>query len=109
MQEMTRNGLRQGLTVVVDATNYNSTHRTRYITVAREMGCPYVIVYFTARIETLLERNLRRDDTIPPGAIHRLSSLFEAPGGEDTLKIDTESTRPRDAAAEIARWVQGFR
>ena len=108
MARMAEAQLSQGQIPLIDATNYTSAHRSRFIEVATKTGSRYIIVYLAARLDTLIDRNARREEAIPPGAIYRLSSLFEVPVGEDILTIDTETTSAEDAAAIIADEIRGL-
>jgi tRNA uridine 5-carbamoylmethylation protein Kti12 len=101
MAQEVREGLSDGKTVVVDATNYSSAHRERYVSISREMALPHLVAYLKAGIPTLLQRNRERTERIPTGAIGRLARLFETPGGDDTLQIDTEEFDPEQAAEAI--------
>ena len=97
MPVMAENFLREGLVVMIDATNYTSAHRERFVSVARDVKCHHLIIHITAGLDTLLDRNLSRRDRIPPKALFRLSALFEKPGNGNTLLIDTDTTAPEEA------------
>lgn len=101
MAHEVRAGLSAGRTVIVDATNYSSAHRERYVSISREMALPHLVAYLRAGMPTLVERNRERKERIPTGAIGHLARLFEAPGGDDTIRIDTEQSQPEQAAVTI--------
>jgi predicted kinase len=101
MEEIAGKGLRKGRSVVIDATNYSSAHRRRFIDLAEQLSCPWLVVYLRAQMPTLLRRNEGREAPIPPGAIHRLSRLFEPPKGKGVLELDTEVQTPSDLADAI--------
>jgi tRNA uridine 5-carbamoylmethylation protein Kti12 len=101
MREMVVEGLDQGRTVIVDATNYSSSHRRRFISAAEEAGVPYLVAFMSASLGTLHDRNLAREDRIPSRAIMHLSRLFEEPDDENTVRIDTEAVPPAAAARAI--------
>jgi len=55
-----RAALRTGNTVIVDRTNRTREHRRRWLTIAREAGCPAVAVVMTASASTCRMRNRAR-------------------------------------------------
>jgi tRNA uridine 5-carbamoylmethylation protein Kti12 len=101
MREMVIESLGQAKTVIVDATNYSSSHRTRFISAAQEAGVPYLIAFMSASLATLRDRNLAREDRIPGHAIMHLARLFEEPDDANTVRIDTEAVPPAAAARTI--------
>lgn len=101
MGEIAGKGLREGRSVVVDATNYSSAHRRRFIDLAEQLSCPWLVVYLRAQMATLLRRNEGREEPVPPGAIHRLSRLYEPPREKGMLELDTEAQTPSGLADAI--------
>ena len=61
--------LRQGATVVLDATNLSASRRRKHILVAHEYRRPVVAVRFDVPVKELLARNSRRRRQVPPGAV----------------------------------------
>lgn len=109
MLDMVEEELGRDRVVMVDATNYTKGHRERFISAARESGCPFLVVCFKAKLESLLSRNLLRDEKIPSDAIRRLAKLFEEPEGENVLIVDTEEMEPQEASQILDKRIRELR
>ncbi|MBM3200463.1 hypothetical protein FJZ53_05995, partial [Candidatus Woesearchaeota archaeon] len=75
--------LSDGVSVVVDDTNYCVKNRAEIILIAKKYGAEVIGTYVKVDKETALERNSKREKKVPASAIHLLYSKFEEPRKEE--------------------------
>lgn len=66
--------------VIVDDTNYYNSKRRDLINIANKNNKDYVIIYLTAPLNVLIERNKKRGEKIPKDLIISMSNKFDEPG-----------------------------
>ena len=66
--------------VIVDDTNYYNSKRRDLINIANKNNKNYVIIYLTAPINVLIERNRDRGEKVPKDLIIDMSNKFDEPG-----------------------------
>ncbi|MBW9221395.1 AAA family ATPase [Methanothermococcus sp. SCGC AD-155-M21] len=66
--------------VIVDDTNYYNSKRRDLINIANKNNKNYVIIYLTAPINVLVERNRDRGEKVPKDLIIDMSNKFDEPG-----------------------------
>ncbi|MBW9222158.1 AAA family ATPase [Methanothermococcus sp. SCGC AD-155-C09] len=66
--------------VIVDDTNYYNSKRKDLINIANKNNKNYVIIYLTAPIDVLIERNRKRGEKVPTDLIIDMSNKFDEPG-----------------------------
>ncbi|WP_226005582.1 AAA family ATPase [Natrinema salinisoli] len=86
---------------LVDGTFYRRAWQTRFRTLG---DVQFVLV--TASLESCLERNRRRADSIDEQGVHVVYREFDEP--EADLEIDTDRCGPDDAADRIAAAIEGW-
>jgi len=84
---------------LVDGTFYRRQWQTQF----RALG-DVRFVHVTASLETCLERNRRRDDSISEQGVHVVYREFEAPDAD--LEIDTDRCEPVTAAERIVTAIE---
>ena len=87
--------LRNGLNVVMDATNINYKRRKGFIDQLKSIQCDKVCVVMATPYEECLKRNVRRDRKVPEYAIKRMYMNFNIPywyeGWDDIQIIGSQS------------------
>lgn len=73
-------GLRQGLVVISDDTNYYSSIRRRLVRMSQRVRGDYAIVYVNTPLETALDWNRERGEPIPASLIEEIFYKMDEPG-----------------------------
>lgn len=75
-----KEGLRHGLVVISDDTNYYSSIRRRLMRLAQRARADYAIIYVNTPLETALEWNKKRGEPVPPALIEEIFYKMDEPG-----------------------------
>jgi len=67
----------------VDTTNLTPQERQNWIKLARDYGYEVQAVYFDVPLEICLERNAKRQRTVPEDAMRRMSAKLKAPAFDE--------------------------
>jgi len=73
-------GLKQGLVVISDDTNYYSSIRRRLVRMSQRLRADYAIIYVNTTLETALEWNRERGEPIPASLIEEIYYKMDEPG-----------------------------
>jgi len=80
---MERYFLRNGKSAIIDATNVRESNRREFIQIAVEEEAEIRFRIFKAKLETLKERNLKRDKVVPEDVIEKMYKNFTMPRKEE--------------------------
>jgi predicted kinase len=78
-----RRHLREGKSVIVDATNMTYWARAPYIDYARGVGAERVAIVFNVPREVLIERNNNRTRKVPVEVIDKFINKYQKPTEEE--------------------------
>ena len=73
-------GLKQGLVVISDDTNYYSSIRRRLVRMSQRLRADYAIIYVNTPLEKALEWNRKRGEPIPDSLIEEIFYKMDEPG-----------------------------
>ena len=74
-----KNALKE-YTVIVDDTNYYNSKRRDLINIAKENNKNHIMIYLKAPLDTILKRNIQREEKIPNKVIIDMFNKFDEPG-----------------------------
>ncbi len=84
----------------VDATNLSPHDRHTWIKLARDYGYDVHAVHFDVPLEVCVERNQRRQRTVPEDAMRRMAAKFRPPTFEEGFsKITVVRVKKKEAAS----------
>jgi predicted kinase len=86
MQVEARKFLKEGKTVIIDATNTNPKARGRFTSIARELGVSIEAYMVDVPISVAYARNKTRERQVPEFAIAQQYKALSAP---DNKEVDT--------------------
>lgn len=84
----------------VDTTNLTPQERQHWIKLARDYGYEVQAVYFDVPLELCLERNGKRERTVPDEAMRRMAGKLKAPSFDEGFsKITVVRVKQKEASA----------
>ena len=99
----TTSQLRDGRSVVFDATSYSVERRERLVSIADTTGARVRMIYFDIGLEEALNRNAARGRSVPRDVIIQMYSGLEAPRADEADEVTVVST----AWGRSRRWEYG--
>lgn len=93
LYERARYALRNGLNVIVDATNIQSKRRIALINDFKNENCEFEAHYFNTLYDVCVHRNSMRDRTVPDRVLERMYKELQVPQyseGWDNIVIHTD-------------------
>lgn len=75
--------MRQGISVIVDATNLSLKNRRAYLNCVSKIPCYKVAVVFDVPLEVCIENQKKRDRQVPEDVLRRMRMKFEMPFYEE--------------------------
>jgi len=81
----------------VDATNLTPHERQNWIKLGHDYGYEVQAVFFDVPVDVCLERNRRRERTVPEDVMRRMAAKLRAPGFEEGFtKITVVKVKKKD-------------
>ncbi|MEM3794827.1 MAG: ATP-binding protein [Thermoprotei archaeon] len=101
LRSLSRTFLKNGYTVIVDATFSKVNHRQPFAVLARRLDVKYFPVYLRCSLDTALKRNSERSGWrfVPPDRLVGIYSSFEF--DSSLVVVDTETHTPKEVAELI--------
>lgn len=69
--------------VIIDATNYCKKNRAGWLKIAKKYGKNVVAIVFRTPFDVCIDRNSRRNRTVPVHVIERMAKSWEEPSVEE--------------------------
>lgn len=79
MRSMAEYLLKDGLSVIIDATNITPKSRKDFIEIGRRLKVRIIAYHFNFPLSLIKEQNLKRERQVPEEVIDRMFSTFEPP------------------------------
>ncbi len=96
---LAREALKAGYDAILDGTFLRDEYRDEAIEKLSRYFSSYLVVYVACDPETAYRRNASRRERVPKKSFHRLYETMQEP--TNALRIDSERTRPKEAAGAI--------
>jgi predicted kinase len=87
MHGMTRYLLKQGKSVILDATNKTVSARKEFIGIGKECGARIISYYFDLPLDICLQRNANRSRKVPEDIVRRFHATIVPPAHEEGFDL----------------------
>src|SRR2546427_708090 len=94
-----REALKAGYDAILDGTFLRDEYRDEAVGKLSRYFASYLIVYVACDPEMAYRRNLSRKERVPKKSFLRLYEMMQEPSM--ALRIDSDRTRPREAAGAV--------
>lgn len=89
IKKVMKEGIKEGKSIVIDATNNSRKKRKEYIDIGNLHGYTITCIYMTTSMSTSYRRNLKRPDDkkVPLVAYHVFNKYFDVPNEDEGFKL----------------------
>lgn len=86
----------EGLSFIIDGTGTNVERYAKYINDAKELGYKVELIYVKVKLETALQRNAKRERTVPAEVIYKKAGVIDQAVKAISLMCDKTTTINND-------------